>query len=85
METAYEGGWSTLKNGDQLQAAEGHGFEVPATTDTNLEYQQNLAARSIAIVVLNTTSWPRIRAATSTVTAAVDIAVAGTYAEVAIP
>ena len=36
-------------------------------TDMNLPYQQNLAHRRIAIVVLSTTSWPRIRAAMESV------------------
>jgi len=58
VSTAYELGWSTRKNGELLAAAEGQAFEVLVTTDTNLKYQQNLAARRIAIVVLSTTSWP---------------------------
>jgi hypothetical protein len=59
--TAYERGWSTLKNGDLLNAAEGDGIEVMLTTDSNLLHQQNLDARSIAVVCLRSTSWPRIR------------------------
>jgi hypothetical protein len=61
VSTAYECGWSTLKNGELLAAAETQGFDVLVTTDKNLRYQQNLASRSIAILVLGTTSWPRIR------------------------
>ena len=52
VSTAYEWGWSTLKNGELLAAAESHSLEVLVTTDTNLKYQQNLASRSIAVVVL---------------------------------
>jgi len=55
------------------------------TTDTHLKYQQNLSERRIAIVVLTTTSWPRIRAAGETVVAAVDGLGAGDYVEVEIP
>jgi len=44
-------GWDTLKNGDLLKAAEDAGFGVLLTTDKNLPYQQNLAARKIAVVV----------------------------------
>jgi hypothetical protein len=83
--TACELGWSRLKNGELLAAAEARGFEVLLTTDTRLRYQQNLAARSIAVVVLGTTSWPRIRLASEIVRAAVDGAKPGTYAEVLIP
>ena len=85
VETAYERGWSTLENGELLQAAEAQGFEVLVTTDMNLKYQQNLAVRKIAVVVLGTTSWPRIRAAAERVAAVVDRAVPGSYVEVAIP
>jgi hypothetical protein len=56
VSTAYEQDWSRLKNGELLSAAELAGFEVFVTTDTNLRYQQNLATRTIAIVVLGTTS-----------------------------
>jgi hypothetical protein len=59
--TANELGWSALKNGELLAAAEGEGFELFVTTDTNLKYQQNLFGRRIGIVVLDTTSWPRIK------------------------
>ena len=61
VSTAYELGWSTLKNGELLRLAEAQGFDVLVTTDTNLKYQQNLAGRKIAIAVLLSTSWPRIQ------------------------
>ena len=85
ISTAYELGWSTLKNGDLLAAAEAQGFAVLVTTDTQLKHQQNLAARSIAVVVLGTTSWPRIKAAAEVVAVAVNAATRGAYIEVAIP
>ena len=71
VETAHERGWSTFRKGALLQAAEDAGFEVMITTDQNLQYQQNLAARRIAIIVLSTTSWHRIRAATDAIANAV--------------
>jgi hypothetical protein len=52
VRTASQQGWDTLKNGELLTAAEGAGFEVLLTTDKNLRYQQNLAVRKIAVVVL---------------------------------
>ena len=61
VETAFERGWSTLENGALVEAAEASGFELLVTTDKNVRYQQNLAGRRIAIVVLWTTSWPDIR------------------------
>lgn len=83
--TAYERGWSTLTNGDLLAAAERDGFDALVTTDANLRYQQNLAARTPAIVVLSTTSWPRIRAAADRIAAALDAVRPATYTEVSIP
>ena len=83
--TAYESGWSTLKNGELLRAAESAGFAVPVTTDTNLKYRQNLESRHIAIVVLGTTSWPRIEAAAEQVVQAVDRAGSGSCTEVRVP
>lgn len=65
--------------------AERAGFEVLVTTDSNLKYQQNLSVRRIAIVVLSSTSWPRIQAVAQTVAAAVAEAVDGHYTEVRIP
>lgn len=85
VSTAYELGWSTLKNGELLQAAEDAGFDVLLTTDTNLKYQQNLATRKISVVVLTSTSWPRIRAVADKVIAAIEMATVGSYLEVAIP
>ncbi len=84
VSTAYELGWSRLTNGDLLDVAEKEKFEVLVTTDTNLRYQQNLVSRRIAIVVLSSTSWPRIRREIEAVVHAVDEAVPGSYTEVPI-
>lgn len=85
VSTAYELGWATLKNGELLRSAEEQGFEVLVTTDTHLRYQQNLATRQIAVVVLSTTSWPRIRVVAGRVASAVNSASVGSYVEVHIP
>ena len=84
VETAYERGWSSLQNGELVAAAETAQFEVLITTDKNLKYQQNLATRTLSIVVLLTTSWPRIQNSLPAVLAAVDGSVPGGYTEVAI-
>ena len=52
--TAKQMGWTQLKNGELLAVAEAAGFEVLITSDKNLRYQQNLAARRIAIIELPT-------------------------------
>ena len=83
--TAHERGWSTPKNGELLDSAEYEGFAVIVTTDANLKYQQNLTSRRIAIVVLTSTSWPRIQRIAAAVVAAVDGAAEGSYTEVEVP
>lgn len=50
-------GWTGKKNGDLLQAAEQH-FDVLITVDRKLGYQQTIANRDIAVIVL---AAPRIR------------------------
>jgi predicted nuclease of predicted toxin-antitoxin system len=69
--TAYEAGWSMLANGELLQAAQDNGFEVLVTTDQNLPYQQSLTGRPIAVVVLGSTSWPKMQARLADIAAAV--------------
>ena len=84
MSTDYELDWATLKNGELLAAAESNGFEVFVTTDTNLAYQQNLSNRKIAIVVLTTTSWPRIQKSVAAIVIAIDAARPNSYQIVSI-
>ena len=51
-----------------------------------MRYQQNLAGRKIAIVVLTgTTKWTRVRLYLARITVAVNAATPGSYNEVAIP
>ncbi len=83
--TAYELGWSTVTNGDLIRLAEQEGYELLITTDTNLRYQQNLKGRSIAILVITTTSWPRIRQVTERIVTAIAMINRGSYEELLIP
>jgi predicted nuclease of predicted toxin-antitoxin system len=85
VKTAYQLHWSKLTNGDLLAAAERSGYNVLVTTDQNLKYQQNLVTRRIAIVVLLTTSWPRIREQTELIREVVENLSDGDYQEIEIP
>lgn len=85
VETAFERGWSTLSNGELLAVAEQEGFEVFVTTDRNLRDQQDLSRGEIAIIVLSSTSWPRIQKAATAVKQAIDAALPGSFREVDIP
>lgn len=51
-QTARYAGLAGLKNGDLLRAAEAAKFDIFLTVDQGIEYQQNLAGRTIAIIVL---------------------------------
>lgn len=84
IDTAYERGWSELVNGDLLAIAEQEGYELLLTTDRNLRYQQNLKNRQIAIAVLMSTSWPRIKQQTDGVQAVVDAMQPSGYQEILI-
>jgi len=61
VDTAAEKGWESLANGDLIDRAEQEGYEVLITTDQNMQYQQNLGGRRLAVVVLLSTAWPNIQ------------------------
>ena len=81
IDTAYERGWSKLQNGELIAAAEAGKYQLLVTTDKNLRYQQKLTGRNLAIVVLWTTSWPKIQQSLPKVQTAVDSATKGSYTE----
>ena len=84
--TAYAQGWDQLNNGALLHAAEEAAMDVLLTTDQGIRYQQNLAGRSIALVVLTgTTKWMRVRLYLDRISVAVHAATPGSYTEVHIP
>jgi hypothetical protein len=82
---AIERGWERFANGDLLGAAEAGGFELFITADKNIRYQQNLAGRKIALVVLQNAQWPVLRRYVDRVVAAVNAATPGSYTEVEVP
>ncbi len=82
--TAYEQGWSNLTNGKLLEAAEQAGYELLITTDQNLHHQQNLVGRPLAVLVLLSTSWPRIQLRIGEICKAVDAIMPRDYTEVPI-
>lgn len=56
VQSARYAGFSGLKNGELLDAAEAAGFEVLLTVDQGFGHQQNLAGRNIAVVIFCTKS-----------------------------
>jgi hypothetical protein len=83
--TASERGWATLLNGDLLRAAEGAGFDVLLTTDTNLPYQQDLTGRRLAVVIIRRAKWKLIQAKLDAIVAAMESAKPGSFAFVEFP
>jgi hypothetical protein len=68
------------------QCREGAALDLLLTTDRRIRYQQNLAGRKIALVVLTgTTKWSRVRLHLERIAAAVNAAAPGSYTEVEIP
>jgi hypothetical protein len=84
--TAQARGWDKLSNSALLDAAEEAAVDLLLTTDRRIRYQQNLAGRKIALVVLTgTTKWSRVRLHFQRIAAVVDAAMPGSYAEINIP
>jgi hypothetical protein len=79
VKSAYQMGWDTLQNGELIAVAEAARFDVLVTADQNIEHQQNLTDRKLAIVVLGTNHWPIVRANADQVVRAVNEAKAGSY------
>jgi hypothetical protein len=80
---AKERGWDTLATATCWPRRNGPVSLV--TADKNMRYQQNLAGRRIALVVLSTPQWPRVRLHLEKIAAAVNAATPGSYVEVEIP
>jgi hypothetical protein len=68
-----------------LKAAEEAGFGLLLSTDKNIQYQQNLKGRRIAIVILGNSQRPAVHGYIDRVAAAVNAATPGSFAEVDIP
>ena len=81
VKTAFEMGWAHLENGALLAAAE-NSFNLFITTDQQLRHQQNLTGRKLSILVLTTTSWPRMNKHVSRILDALAKMSAGEYREI---
>ena len=69
--TAQQKGWGGFQNGRLLALAEPE-FDLFLTSDRNLQYQQNLKGRKIAILLLSTNHWPTLQRQVPLVQAALD-------------
>jgi hypothetical protein len=78
-------GWHELENGELIEKAEQAGFDLLLSTDKNIQYQQNLSRRKIALVVLGNSQWPMVQLCLDRIVVVIDAAKPGSYAEVDIP
>jgi len=82
--TAQEQGWTGIKNGQLLKLAE-ENFDLFITSDQNLQYQQNLRGRRIAILELSTNNLRHITAAASLLQGAIATIKPGEFRSLEIP
>jgi hypothetical protein len=86
VHTVVEMGWpDQLENGELLELAEQSGFDAMVTSDQNIRYQQNLAGRKLALVVLGSNIWPVVRKRGPAIAANADAATPGSYAFIEMP
>ena len=78
--TTWFQGWSGMKNEALLSAAEEAGFDLFITADQELSYQQNLAGRKIAVLVLSTNNWSVVQANMPGIATAINAAKSGSFA-----
>ena len=82
--TAQQQGWGGFKNGRLLALAEPE-FDLFLTSDRNLQYQQNLKGRKIAVLLLSTNHWPTLKKHVPLVQAALDNIRPNEFVRVEIP
>ncbi len=87
MYTAAYMGWGGVENGELLRRAAADGFDVLVTNDRGLEYQQNLGALPLAVVVVLTpaNTVEAIRPALPAVLAALVGLQPGEFVKVSVP
>jgi hypothetical protein len=83
-ESVQRCGWDGIKNGELLRLAETQ-FDFLVTSDQSLAYQQNLAGRRIAILLLSTNKLRRIIASVSLIQAPLALLQASEFRRLDIP
>jgi hypothetical protein len=78
-------GWSGLKNGALLTAAEEAGYELFITADQEISFQQNLTGRQMALLVLSTNNWDHLKAGFAYILRAIGEVKPGSCTQVEIP
>jgi len=84
IRTAQEMGWTGIKNGKLLNLAESQ-FEVLISTDQNLPYQQNLAGKKIAVIILPSNKVPVVAQLVPAIEQSLKAIQPGTFVEIPLP
>lgn len=82
--TAQHCGWTEKKNGELLRLAESE-FELFLTADQNMEYQQRMTGRKIAILLLSTNRLRRLQPAIQLILDTISNMKPGEYRRLEIP
>ena len=61
VHTAGYLGWSRLENGDLLEAAASHGYDMLITCDQGMRYEQNLGRYNVTVLTIMSGDWNLIR------------------------
>jgi hypothetical protein len=82
--TARERGWDRFQNGRLIQAAELDGFDLLISADQSIRYQQNLTGRRIALLVLTSPLWPKVKPHATAIAQIINSMEPGEYREFAV-
>jgi len=81
--TAQFCGWSEKKNGELLDLVELH-FDLFLTADQKMVYQQRVAGRKIAILLLSTNDFDRLAMSIAIIKSAINQIRPGEYCELTV-
>ena len=85
VETAFQHNWHTLTNGELLDRAESHAYQMLITADQRIPYQQNLSRRSIAVLIITSNEREAVTNALTAINDAVNSMTAGETRTLHIP
>ena len=85
VETAFQHNWRTLTNGELLDRAESHAYQMLITADQRIPYQQNLSRRSIAVLIITSNEREAVTNALTAINDAVNSMTAGETRTLHIP
>ncbi|MDE2938054.1 MAG: hypothetical protein OXR67_03935 [Chloroflexota bacterium] len=77
VHTAAYLGWSELENGDLLEAAASHGYDMIVTCDQSIHHEQNLGRYDVTLLTITSGNWNVIRQNIGPIRDAIETAVRG--------